>query len=149
MHLKFHNLNDYHHQFPFEHMPTPYQQKNRLDSKVIDFVFLPPDKIINGLLKGMDLVHGRKPSGFLDTFFSRAKLYQLWTDSLSFYRKTDANWKRSGNAMSDPFYHFVVPITIFDPNKALQTCGVSMPTKRWETVAWFVAFTITTATKTY
>ncbi len=138
MHLKFHNVNDFHNEFPFEHMPTSYQQKNKLDARIIDFVFPPPEKIANGLLKGMELLHGRKPSGFLDSFFSRAKLYQLWTDSLSFYRKADANWSRSGVAMSDPFYHYVLPVTMFDPNKPLQTCGVSQPTKRWESVAWFV-----------
>jgi hypothetical protein len=138
MHLKFHNLNDFRNEFPFEYMPTSYQQKNNVDSRIIDFVFPPPDKIVNGLLKGMDLKHGRKPSGFLDAFFSRAKLYQLWTDSLSFYRKTDANWSRSGVATSDPFYHYVMPITIFDIKRPLQTCGVTQPTKRWESVAWFV-----------
>jgi hypothetical protein len=138
MHIKFHNVNDFHNEFPFEYYPTSYQQKNKVDSRIIDFAFPPPEKIVNGLLKGMDLLHGRKPSGFLDAFFSRAKLYQLWTDSLSFYRKTDANWSRSGVATSDPFYHYVLPITIFDIKRPLQTCGVTQPTKRWESVAWFV-----------
>ncbi len=60
-------------------------------------------------------------------------------DSLSTYRKSDAAWGRSGEALSNPFYHYVLPTTILEPKKPLQTCGITIPTKRWESVAWFVA----------
>jgi hypothetical protein len=135
MHTKFINVNDFFNSFPFEYVPTSFKQKSR-DGQP-DFIYDPPEKIAGGLLKGMDLLHGRKPSGFLDSFFSRQKLHQLWMDSLSTYRKSDAAWGRSGEALSNPFYHYVLPTTIFDPKKPLQTCGITIPTKRWESIAWF------------
>jgi hypothetical protein len=60
-------------EFPFEHIPTAYKKKEH----EIQYHFAPPEKIANGLLKAFDLLHGRKPLGYLDSFFSRQKLFQL------------------------------------------------------------------------
>jgi beta-glucosidase/6-phospho-beta-glucosidase/beta-galactosidase len=87
----------------------------------------------------MALLHARKPSHYAATFFSRIKFYHLWKDSLSHYRKSMSNWKSSGTNLSRPLYHFVLPVTIFDPQHPLKTCGLALPTKRWDTIAWYTA----------
>lgn len=114
--------------WPYDHIPTVWQGKNHL-------TFPPPARIASGLLKGMNLEHGRRPVGFLDSFFSRAKLHQLWNDSLALYRRTHASWNSSGNNLSYPLYHFVLPVTIFDINKPHLTCGISNIQKRWDSIA--------------
>jgi hypothetical protein len=134
MHAKFHSVELYD-AFPFEHIPTAYERK---EADGTQFHFPPPDKIAGGILKAFDLLHGRKPTGYLDSFFSRPKLFQLWADSLASYRKTHLNWSRSGTAMSDPLYHYVLPVTVFDKHLPLKTCGIAVATKRWESIAWFV-----------
>jgi hypothetical protein len=116
--------------WPYDHIPTVWQGTNHL-------TFPPPARIASGLLKGMNLEHGRRPVGFLDSFFSRAKLHQLWNDSLALYRRTHASWNSSGNNLSYPLYHFVLPVTIFDINKPHLTCGISNIQKRWDSIAWY------------
>ena len=142
MHTKFHDVQHNFLPFPYDHIPTSFKIKTLSPCTDDDFIFPPPDKIAGGLLEGMDLLHGRIPTGFLISFFSRQKLHSLWLDSLSTYRKTEGTWTSSGVALSQPMYHYVLPVTLFDRHNALKTCGVNQATKRWDTIAWLVAIRI-------
>jgi hypothetical protein len=134
MESKFHDAT-YNLPFNYEYIPTAF---STMTLEKIRYEFNPPDRIAGGFLLAMDLLHGRKPSNYAPSYFSRIKLFQLWKGSLSDYRKSISGWKSSGVNMSRPLYHFVLPTTIFDPTKPLQTCGLNVPTKRWDTLAWYI-----------
>ncbi len=55
------------------------------------------------------------------------------------HRKSHSNWSQSGTAMSMPLFHYVMPVTIFDPARGAKYGDevIKMPTKRWDTLAWF------------
>ena len=55
------------------------------------------------------------------------------------HRKSHSNWSQSGTAMSMPLFHYVMPVTIFDPARGAKYGEevIKMPTKRWDTLAWF------------
>jgi hypothetical protein len=135
METEFHDTT-FHLPFQYEYIPTSF---TTITPEHISYEFKPPDSIANGLLIAMALLHARKPSHYAATFFSRIKFYHLWKDSLSHYRKSMSNWKSSGTNLSRPLYHFVLPVTIFDPQHPLKTCGLALPTKRWDTIAWYTA----------
>jgi hypothetical protein len=130
---KFHDP-AFHLPFKFDYIPTAF---TTVTSEKVAYKFDPPESIKFGLLSAMDLLHGRIPPHYAQAFFSRLKLHSLWKDSLSNYRKAMGGWKSSGTAMSRPLYHFVQPTTIFDPKRPLQTCGLTVVTKRWDTIAWY------------
>ncbi len=135
LHERFHNTTDYHLPFPYDYIPTKFKHQ-----KIGGFEreFEPPLKVKEGFLQGLDLKHARKPSQFALDFFSKIKLIALWKGSLADYRAAYLNWSKSGTNMSQPFYHYVLPATLFDPDHG-QSYGdhvLKMATKRWDTLAW-------------
>jgi hypothetical protein len=135
MHERLHNTTDHHLPFPYDYIPTNFKVQ-----KVCGFEreFEPPLKVKEGFLLGLDLKHARKPSQFAVDFITKIKLVALWKASLADYGAAYSNWSRSGTNLSQPFYHYVLPSTVFDPDHG-QRYGdyvLKMATKRWDTLAW-------------
>jgi hypothetical protein len=84
-------------------------------------VFYPPEKYSRGIFAGLDLLHARKPEGFVDEFFNYEKLSDIWDEGLfssecknrvisclglKQYRIVDGKYSVSGNHGTVPRYHY-------------------------------------------
>ncbi len=135
LHERFHNTTDYHLPFPYDYIPTNF--KVQKIGTEYSREFEPPLKVKEGFLQGLDLKHARKPSQFAVDFFTKIKLVALWKASLADYRAAHSNWSKSGTNLSQPFYHYVLPSTVFDPDSGHNYGDhvLKMATKRWDTLS--------------
>ncbi len=82
MHTRFHS-SDHFLPFPFDYIPTKIKFTN---SQGFESEHAPPQVVEKGFLKGMDLLHARKPPQYAEYFFTKQKLMELWKKSLADYR---------------------------------------------------------------
>jgi hypothetical protein len=82
MHARFHS-SDHFLPFPFDYIPTKIKFTN---SQGFESAYAPPQVVEKGFLKGMDLLHARKPPMYAEYFFTKQKLLELWKKSLADYR---------------------------------------------------------------
>jgi hypothetical protein len=82
LHKRFHS-SDYTLPFPWDYIPSSIKVTS---SQGIESEYAPPQTIEKGFLKGLNLLHGRKPAMYAEYFFNKHKLQELWKKSLADYR---------------------------------------------------------------
>jgi hypothetical protein len=82
LHHRFHSP-DHVLPFPWDYIPSRIKVTN---SHGIESEYAPPEAVDKGFLKGLDLMHARKPAMYSEFFFNKHKLQELWKKSLADYR---------------------------------------------------------------
>ncbi len=82
LHKRFHS-SDYALPFPWDYIPSSFKVTT---SQGIVSEYAPPKSVETGFLKGLELLHARKPAMYAEYFFNKNKLQELWKKSLADYR---------------------------------------------------------------
>jgi hypothetical protein len=89
-------------------------------------------------LTGLGLINAKIPELFPERFFDVATLSKIFSAGIAQYQDMCAKYHTSGNHGGKPYWHFVAPTMTTKQEE--QHLHLNVPTKRWDSLAFYMMF---------